>query len=80
MNFKEYFDQENFILFDGAIGTQTYIKGISKGHCYDELNISMPEVVLEIHQEYIKSGAKVITTNTFGANRFILEEFFSLGQ
>jgi len=30
MNFKEFFDQENFILFDGAIGTQTYIKGISK--------------------------------------------------
>lgn len=79
MNFKEYFDQENFLLFDGAIGTQTYIKGISKGHCYDELNISMPEVVLDIHQEYIQSGAKVITTNTFGANRFILEEFFSLG-
>jgi len=79
MNFKDYFDNENFVLFDGAIGTQTYIKGISKGHCYDELNISMPEVVLEIHQEYIKSGAKVITTNTFGANRFILEEFFSLG-
>ncbi len=79
MNFKDFFDRENFILFDGAIGTQTYIKGISKGHCYDELNISMPEVVLEIHQEYIKSGVKVITTNTFGANRFILEEFFSLG-
>ncbi len=79
MNFKDFFDHEHFILFDGAIGTQTYIKGISKGHCYDELNISMPEVVLEIHQEYIKFGAKVITTNTFGANRFILEEFFSLG-
>lgn len=79
MNFKDYFDNENYVLFDGAIGTQTYIKGISKGHCYDELNISMPEVVLEIHKEYIKSGAKIITTNTFGANRFILEEFFSLG-
>ena len=79
MNFQDYFDQESYILFDGAIGTQTYIKGISKGHCYDELNISMPEVVLEIHEEYIKSGAKVITTNTFGANGFILEEFFSLG-
>ncbi len=80
MNFKDFFDQKNFILFDGAVGTQTYIKGISKGHCYDELNISMPEVVLEIHHEYIKSGVNVITTNTFGANRFILEEFFSLGQ
>jgi len=79
MNFNDFFRNENFILFDGAIGTQTYIKGISKGHCYDELNISMPEVVLEIHQEYIKSRAKVITTNTFGANRFILEEFFRLG-
>jgi len=79
MNFRDYFNQKDSILFDGAIGTQTYIKGISKGHCYEELNISMPEVVLDIHQEYIQAGAEVITTNTFGANRFILEEFFSLG-
>lgn len=79
MNFRNFFGEQDYILFDGAIGTQTYIKGISKGHCYDELNISMPEVVLDIHQEYIQAGANVITTNTFGANSFILEEFFSLG-
>lgn len=80
MNFREKFLSENFIIFDGAMGTQTYSKGIPKGHCYDELNISMPEVILDIHREYSEAGAQVLTTNTFGANRYILEEYFNLGN
>ena len=79
MTFRDYFKEADHIIFDGAIGTQTYAKGIPKGHCYDELNISMPEVVLDIHREYIAAGAQVITTNTFGANRAILEEYYDLG-
>ncbi|MFQ6091707.1 MAG: bifunctional homocysteine S-methyltransferase/methylenetetrahydrofolate reductase [bacterium] len=79
MNFMDFFANEQFVLFDGALGTQLYTKGIAKGHCYDELNISMPEVILGIHEEYIAAGARVITTNTFGANRFILEEYYDLG-
>jgi len=79
MNFREFIHDAGFVLFDGAIGTQTYAKGIPKGHCYDELNISMPDVVRDIHTEYIDAGAGVITTNTFGANRFVLEEFHDLG-
>ncbi len=78
--FRDFLGGAAHIVFDGAMGTQIYAKGIPKGHCYDELNISMPEVVLEIHREYLEAGAQVITTNTFGANRFILEEYFDLGD
>ena len=78
--FRDFFAAADHIVFDGAIGTQTYSKGIPKGHCYDELNISMPDVLLEIHREYLEAGAQVITTNTFGANRSILEEYFGLGD
>ena len=80
MTFREFLAESSFVLFDGGIGTQTYSKGIPRGHCYDELNISMPEVVLEIHREYLEAGAQVITTNTFGANGAILEEYYDLGR
>jgi methionine synthase I (cobalamin-dependent)/5,10-methylenetetrahydrofolate reductase len=80
VTFREFLQESDYILFDGGIGTQTYSKGIPRGHCYDELNISMPEVVLEIHREYIEAGAQVLTTNTFGANRAILEEYYDLGS
>ncbi|UCE17904.1 MAG: bifunctional homocysteine S-methyltransferase/methylenetetrahydrofolate reductase [Gemmatimonadota bacterium] len=79
MKFGDFFADQNCIVFDGALGTQLYARGIPKGHCYDELNISMPEVVMGIHQEYIDAGAQVITTNTFGANASILEEYYDLG-
>ncbi len=78
--FKEYFVEKKLLVFDGAIGTYIYSKGVPKGHCYDELNISMPSIIEEIHKEYIEAGAEIITTNTFGANRFILEEYFALGD
>jgi homocysteine S-methyltransferase len=78
--FRDFFTAADRVVFDGAIGTQTYAKGIPKGHCYDELNISMPDVVLGIHGEYLAAGAQVITTNTFGANRSILGEYFDLGD
>ncbi len=79
-NFRDFFENENKILFDGAIGTQIYAKGVPKGHCYDELNISMPEIVKTIHREYLEAGAEVLTTNTFGANRYILDKYFDLGR
>ena len=80
MKFRDFFDTEDYALFDGAMGTQTYARGIPKGHCYDELNISMPEVVMDIHRSYIEAGAKVITTNTFGANKYILDEYYAIGK
>ena len=60
------------ILADGAMGTMLYARGISFERCFDELNLSNPALVQEIHREYIRAGAEIIETNTFGANRFKL--------
>ncbi len=80
MKFREFFEEKDYIVFDGAMGTEIYARGVPKGLCYDELNITMPEIVKEIHAAYKEAGAEVITTNTFGANRFILEEYFGIGN
>lgn len=63
------------VLCDGALGTMLYARGIPYERCFDELNLSQPELVQEIHQSYIAAGAEVIETNTFGANRFKLARF-----
>ncbi len=64
--------QRGPILCDGAMGTLLYAKGIFINRCYDELNLSQPDLILGIHQDYIKAGAEIIETNTFGANSFRL--------
>ncbi|HLH35982.1 MAG TPA: bifunctional homocysteine S-methyltransferase/methylenetetrahydrofolate reductase [Alloacidobacterium sp.] len=61
------------VLFDGAMGTMLYARGIFINRCFDELNLSQAELVRSIHEEYLQTGAEVIETNTFGANRFRLE-------
>lgn len=61
------------LLADGAMGTQLYARGIPFERCFDEVNLSQPTLVTEIHAEYIRAGAELIETNTFGANRFKLE-------
>jgi len=63
---------EGVVLFDGAMGTLLYDRGIFINRCFDEICISDPGLVDEIHAEYIDAGAGVIETNTFGANRFKL--------
>ena len=60
------------VLFDGAMGTMLYARGVFINRCYDELNLSQPELIRSIHEEYLQSGAEIIETNTFGANRFRL--------
>jgi methionine synthase I (cobalamin-dependent)/5,10-methylenetetrahydrofolate reductase len=52
-----------------------YARGVFINRCYDELNLSQPELVREVHAEYLQAGAEVVETNTFGANRFRLEHF-----
>jgi homocysteine S-methyltransferase len=64
--------QRGPVLCDGAMGTMLYSKGIFINRCYDELNLSQPELVAGIHQEYVKAGAEILETNTFGANLFRL--------
>ena len=60
------------VLCDGAMGTLLYAKGIFINRCYDELNLSQPDLIRGIHHEYLQAGAEIIETNTFGANSFRL--------
>jgi len=60
------------LLCDGAMGTLLYAKGIFINRCYDELNLSQPDLIRGIHREYLQAGAEIIETNTFGANSFRL--------
>lgn len=60
--------QENVIVADGAMGTMLYSKGVYVNRCYDEINLTQPDLVREIHAEYIQAGAQLLETNTFGAN------------
>ena len=57
------------------MGTMLYARGVSLNHCFDELNLSSPHLVKEVHMGYVKAGAELIETNTFGANRFRLAKF-----
>ncbi|HEX7287085.1 MAG TPA: bifunctional homocysteine S-methyltransferase/methylenetetrahydrofolate reductase [Candidatus Angelobacter sp.] len=61
------------VLCDGAMGTLLYAKGVFINKCYDELNVTQPDLIRQIHQEYLNAGAEVIETNTFGGNAFRLE-------
>src|SRR6202789_2045354 len=67
------FESGRTVLCDGAMGTMLYARGVFINRCYDELNLSQPEMVREIHAEYLQVGAEVVETNTFGANAFRLE-------
>ncbi len=66
---------ETPLVFDGAMGTVIYEKGVFINACFDELNLTRPDLIKSIHKEYIDAGADVILTNTFGANKFKLEKF-----
>jgi len=64
--------KDSVLLLDGAMGTMIYSKGIFINQCFDELNLSRPDLIKEIHREYVNAGADCIETNTFGANRLKL--------
>ena len=72
-NFLELLENGT-ILADGAMGTMLHAKGVGFDKCFDELNITNPSAVADIHREYIEAGAQLIITNTFGANKFKLEK------
>jgi methionine synthase I (cobalamin-dependent)/5,10-methylenetetrahydrofolate reductase len=60
------------VLCDGAMGTLLYAKGIFINRCYDELNLSQPELIRGVHHDYLQAGAEIVETNTFGGNSFRL--------
>jgi len=67
--------QKGVMLCDGAMGTLLYMRGVSYERSFDEQNLSNPKIVLEVHQDYIKAGAEIVETNTFGANQVRLKKF-----
>jgi homocysteine S-methyltransferase len=66
---------ERVLVCDGAMGTQLYSKGVFINRCFESLNLSDADLVGAVHAEYIRAGADVIETNTFGANRIKLRAF-----
>src|SRR4029079_5202055 len=73
--FKELLSTDRILVVDGAMGTMLYAKGVYINRCYDELNLSSPDLVREIHTEYIRAGADIIETNTFGATAHKLQQY-----
>jgi len=72
--FREFIREDRVRVFDGAMGTMIYSKGVYINRCYDELNLSGSDIVLAIHREYVKAGAEIIETNTYGASRLKLAQ------
>lgn len=74
-DFREILESDNIYVFDGAVGTRLYDKGIYINRSYDELNLVAPDLVCEVHEEYVKAGADIIETNSFSATRHKLQPY-----
>src|SRR5687767_8781607 len=74
-SFRNVLNTDRIHVFDGAMGTMLYAKGVYINRCYDELNLSNPDLVREIHTEYLRAGADIIETNTFGATAHKLNQY-----
>lgn len=72
--FNKLIKENDFIIFDGAMGTQLQAKGLKTGECPEVLSITHPEIVRDIHKSYIDAGSMVVYSNTFGANSYKLAE------
>jgi len=66
---------DRVLVCDGAMGTMLYAKGVFINKSFDALNVTQPDLVGEVHQEYVRAGADIVETNTFGANRIKLASF-----
>jgi methionine synthase / methylenetetrahydrofolate reductase(NADPH) len=68
------------VVFDGAMGTEIYKRGVFINRAFEELNLAQPEMIRDLHAAYLKAGAQVLTTNTFGGNPIRMKEFGLLEQ
>jgi len=66
---------QRVLLFDGAMGTEIYRRGVFINRSFEELNLSSPALIRDIHEAYLRAGAEILTTNTFGANAVRMAEF-----
>jgi homocysteine S-methyltransferase len=73
--FRELLAGDGIHVFDGAIGTMLYSKGVYINRSYDELNLTAPDLVREVHEEYFRAGAEIIETNTYGATAHKLSAY-----
>ena len=73
-DFRKILETDSVYVFDGAIGTRFYDKGVFINNSYDALNLTAPDLVREVHEEYVGAGADIIETNTFGATRYKLKQ------
>ncbi len=73
--FRNLLESDIIHVVDGAMGTMLYAKGVYINRCYDELNLSNPDLVREVHTEYLRAGADIIETNTFGATGHKLQQY-----
>jgi methionine synthase I (cobalamin-dependent)/5,10-methylenetetrahydrofolate reductase len=73
--FRDLLKDGRVHVFDGAMGTVLYGRGVFVNVCYDELNLRQPDLIRDIHRDYVKAGAEVLETNTFGANPFKLANY-----
>ena len=71
---------EHPLIFDGAMGTMIYSKGVFINTCYEHLCITNPALIKGIHAEYVAAGADVIESNSYGANRIKLEGYGLVDQ
>ncbi len=67
--------RERVLICDGAMGTQLYARGVFLNRAFEDLNLTQPDLVVGVHQAYLRAGAEIIETNTFGANRLKLASF-----
>jgi homocysteine S-methyltransferase len=79
LKFREALEQR-VLVCDGAMGTMLYAKGVFINKSFDGMNLSQPDTVLDVHQDYVRAGADIIETNTFGANRIKLGSFGLAGS
>jgi methionine synthase / methylenetetrahydrofolate reductase (NADH) len=75
ISFRELLESDHVTVFDGAMGTQLYAKGVYINRSYDELNLTNPDLVRAVHEEYVRAGAEVIETNTFTASAHKLQQY-----
>lgn len=73
--FTKLLDSRKVLISDGAWGTQLFTKGLKSGECPESWNLYHPEKVEEIAKSYLDAGADLISTNTFGANKFKLDQY-----